>query len=194
MIAPAAASAPAIVRPLEAAEAEARLGELANILVDAVAHGASVNFLAGFTEAEGRAFWTAQLPGLRAGDRRLFVAEDGGRLVGTVVLFFAPQPNAPHRAEIGKMLVLSSHRRGGLGRRLLVTAEAAARDAGRSLLLLDTESGSAGERLYRACGWTEYGRIPGHAHRPDGRLAETTFFYRQLEREPGASPERPASY
>lgn len=39
-------AAVAAVRALDAAEAETRLAELSAILVDAVAHGASVNFLA----------------------------------------------------------------------------------------------------------------------------------------------------
>lgn len=169
------------IRSLDAAEAEMRLEALAAILVDAVANGASVNFMAGFTREEGRAFWRGQLAGIASGERALLVGDDGARLVGTVVLSFAPQPNAPHRAEIGKMLVLSTLRRQGLGRRLLEAAEQAARAAGRNLLLLDTESGSAGDRLYRRCGWIEYGRVPGHAFRPDGRLAETTMFYKRLE-------------
>jgi GNAT superfamily N-acetyltransferase len=173
-------SARTTIRALDAAEAEARLDELADILADAVAHGASVNFMAGFTADEGRGFWRSQLSGLASGGKMLFVGDDGTRLVGTVLLMFAPQPNAPHRADIGKMLVLSSVRRQGLGRRLLVTAEGAARASGRTLLLLDTESGSAGERLYRSCGWIEMGRVPGHAFRPDGRLAETTFLYKTL--------------
>jgi hypothetical protein len=44
------------IRTFDAAETEARLDEVAAILVDAVANGASVNFLAGFGMAEGRAF------------------------------------------------------------------------------------------------------------------------------------------
>ena len=52
---------------------------------------------------------------------------------------FAHQPNAWHRAEITKMLVLSSARRQGLGRRLLATVEQAACEAGRTLLMLDFE-------------------------------------------------------
>ena len=32
--------------------------------------------------------------------------------------------------------------------------------------MLDTESGSAGDLLYRSCGWTEFGRVPGHAFKP----------------------------
>jgi GNAT superfamily N-acetyltransferase len=168
------------IRTLATREAEKRLDELAGILVDAVAHGASVNFLAGFSHAEARAFWEGQLPGLAKGDRVLFAADDGARLLGTTLLFFAPQPNGPHRAEIGKMLVHSTARRGGLGRRLLAAAEAEARTAGRTLLLLDTESGSAGDRLYRACGWTEYGRVPGFALDVRGQPAEATFFMKAL--------------
>jgi GNAT superfamily N-acetyltransferase len=168
------------IRALDAAEAGARLDELAGILVDAVAHGASVNFMTGFTQEDAQAFWQGQLGGIASGGTRLFVGDDGERLVATVLLMFAHQPNAPHRAEIGKMLVLAAARRQGLGRRLLAAAEEAAREAGRTLLLLDTESGSAGDMLYRSCGWTEIGRVPGHAFRPDGRLAETTMFYKAL--------------
>jgi GNAT superfamily N-acetyltransferase len=172
--------APVSIRALDAAEAEARLDELSDILVDAVAHGASVNFMAGFRRDEAREFWRGQLPGIAGGGTRLLVGEDGGRLVGTALLFLAHQPNAPHRAEVGKMLVLSSHRRRGLGRRLLAAAEGAALQAGRTLLLLDTETGSAGDLLYRRCGWTALGGIPGHSYTTDGRLAEATVFFKAL--------------
>ena len=169
------------VRTLDADEAAARLGELSAILVDAVAHGASVNFMAGFSDGEGRAFWRSQLPGIASGGTRLFVVEQGGRLAATALLMFAQQPNAPHRAEVGKMLVHSSARRRGLARRLLGAVEDAAAAAGRTLLLLDTETGSAGEMLYRSCGWICYGRVPDHAFRPDGRLGATTMFYKVLD-------------
>lgn len=184
-----AAPATPTIRRIDAREAEARLGELAAILLDAVAHGASVNFLAGLSEAEARGFWRGQLAGIAAGERVLLAAEQEGRVVGTVVLTHAPQPNAPHRAEIGKMLVHSAHRRQGLGRRLLDAAENAALGSGRTLLLLDTETGSAGELLYRACGWTEMGIVPDHSFRTDGRPAPTTFFYKALapHRQPGGA-------
>jgi GNAT superfamily N-acetyltransferase len=176
---PDAAAVP-VVRILTADEAAARLSELADLLVDAVANGASVNFLAGFRHDEGVAFWRGQVPAIRDGGRALIVAEAAGRIVGTVVVTHAPQPNAPHRAEIGKMLVHSSLRRRGLGARLLAAAEEYARRVGRTLLLLDTEAGSAGERLYRRCGWISFGVVPNHSYRTDGRLAPTTFFYKEL--------------
>lgn len=168
------------IHQLTARQATGRLDELALLLVDAVRSGASINFLAGFSDDQARAFWKGQVPGLQAGERLLLVADTGTAIAGSVIVSFAQQPNAPHRAEIGKMLVLSTLPRQGLGRRLLTAAEDAARCAGRTLLLLDTESGSAGDRLYRACGWQEAGRVADHAFRPDGRLAETTIFTKCL--------------
>ena len=100
------------IAPLEPDEAEQALPDLADVLVDAVRGGASVNFMAGFTRAEAATFWRGQLSGLADGSRTILVArETGGRIVGTVVVTPAPQPNGPHRAEIGKMLVHSSVRR-----------------------------------------------------------------------------------
>lgn len=169
-----------VIREIDAAEAARRIGELGAILVDAVANGASVNFLAGFTQGEAEDFWRGQLPGLGDGSRHLIVADDGSRLVGTVVLTLAPQPNQPHRADVGKMLVLSSQRRQGLGRRLLDAVEMLARAQGRTLLMLDTTSGSAGDLLYRSGGWTEYGVVPDHALSTDGVPSNTTFFYKRV--------------
>ncbi len=168
------------IRRLDAAQAEVRITALGSILGDAVAHGASVNFLAGVSATDTEGFWRRQLPAIAAGETLLFVAEDGVRPIGTVLLMFAPQPNAPHRAEIGKMLVHSTARRQGIGRRLLTAAEDAARAAGRTLLMLDTESGSAGDLLYRSCGWVALGSVPDHAFTPDGRLAPTTLFFKAL--------------
>ncbi len=159
---------------------EIRLSALAPLLVDAVAHGASVNFLAGFGREESEAFWRKQISGLRDGTTHLLVASAEGQPLGHVLLFLAAQSNAPFRAEIGKMIVHSSARRFGLGRDLLAAVEALALSLGRTLLLLDTESGSAGDALYRAAGWVEYGRVPDHALRPDGVPAETTMFYKRL--------------
>ena len=170
------APAPVEIRALSAAEVDTRMAELADILVDAVASGASVNFLAGFDAIDAGQFWRGQLAGIADGSRILIAAGAGARLVGTIVLTFAPQPNAPHRAEIGKMLVHSSAQRRGLGRRLLEVAEAEARRRGRTLLLLDTERESSGEKLYRACGWTEIGKIEGYHYSPDGRLSDTVLF------------------
>ena len=174
------ADEPVSIRRLDGAEAAQRIDELAAILVDAVANGASVNFLAGFGMAEAAGFWRGQMAGIAEGSRILLVAEDRGAIVGTAVLTLAPQPNAPHRADVGKMLVHSSARRRGLATRLLDATEAAARALGRTLLMLDTQTASAGDHLYRSRGWTELGVVPGHALTPDGTPAPTTFFFKHV--------------
>ncbi|MBZ9937139.1 GNAT family N-acetyltransferase [Mesorhizobium sp. BR1-1-16] len=168
------------LRVLSASDAEAALPGLGSLLADVVASGASVNFMHGFSAADAARFWRGQLALIAEGQRILIVAMRGEDIVGTVVVTFAHQPNQPHRADIGKMLVHSSMRRRGLGRRLLTAAEEAASAAGRTLLVLDTETGSAGHALYAACGWTEVGTIPGYALTPDGRPSGATIFYKEI--------------
>jgi GNAT superfamily N-acetyltransferase len=170
-----------VIRALPPNEAARRLDELAALLVDAVESGASVNFMRGLSLDEAAGFWRGQLPGLADGSRVLVTADVDGRIVGTAVVTFAHQPNQPHRAEIGKMLVHSSLRRHGLGARLLSAAEATARTAGRTLLVLDTESGSAGERLYVRSGWIKVGQIPNFSFDPDGHLRAASIFYKEVQ-------------
>jgi GNAT superfamily N-acetyltransferase len=172
------------IRSIDAAEAARLLPGLSELLVDAVAHGASVNFMAGFTHEEATSYWMKQIAGLRGGDRIWLIAERGAKLVGTVMCVFAPQPNQPFRADVSKMLVHSSERRQGIGALLLSEIEAAALAAGKTTLVLDTGAGSAGDRLYRRGGWTAIGSIPDYAYTTDGRPEAATFFYKQLAPTP----------
>jgi hypothetical protein len=56
-----------------------------------------------------------------------------------------------------------------------------ARRIGRTLLILDTETGSTAERLYAKLGWTRFGEVPAYATRPDGRARNAvSFFYKAL--------------
>ena len=59
-------------------------------------------------------------------------------------------------------------------------AEQAARDAGKTLLVLDTLTGSDADRLYSGLGWVRVGEIPDYAMLPAGGLCSTTYFYKQL--------------
>jgi GNAT superfamily N-acetyltransferase len=102
---------------------------------------------------------------------------------GASVSFMAPlTENQPHRADVAKMLVRRSARRRGLGAGLLRAAEEAALAAGRTLLVLDTVTGSEAERLYQRMGWIRVGVVPDYALWPDGRPCDATFFYRRLSR------------
>ncbi len=58
-------------------------------------------------------------------------------------------------------------------------AEASARSAGKSLLVLDTADAHA-EKLYTSLGWTRLGLIPNYALLPDGGFCATTFFWKLL--------------
>ena len=110
----------------------------------------------------------------------LIVAREANRIVGTVQLRLAPLPNARHRAEVAKLLVHRDVRRCGIARMLLAAIERIARREGRTLLVLDTISGSEADHLYRTLGWTAVGSVPNYAAMPDGALAATTYFYRDL--------------
>jgi GNAT superfamily N-acetyltransferase len=172
------------IRTITPGEAEALLPMFADLLVDAVAHGASVNFMAGLTHDVAEAYWQKQIAGFAGGDRIWLVAEDSARVVGMVMCVFFWQPNQHFRGEVSKMIVHSSARQRGIGAMLMTAIEREALKAGKTNLFLDTETASAGERLYRRMGWTELGAIPNVAYRPDGSLAAATLFYKQLAPPP----------
>jgi GNAT superfamily N-acetyltransferase len=168
------------IRRLHALD-DAQVEALADLLVDAVDDGASVGFMYPLEKAKAVAFWRRVADGVAAGERALLIAEDdGGAIVGTVHLMLALPENQPHRADLTKMLVHPRARRRGLGAALMAGAEAMARDCGRTLLVLDTVTGSDAERLYARLGWVRVGEIPEFALLSHGGLWGTTVFFKKL--------------
>jgi GNAT superfamily N-acetyltransferase len=194
---------PVAVRALLPHEARAQVGALSAVLMDCVAGGASVGFMAPLGRARAETFWQDVAEGVAAGERILLVAADRGtgRIVGTVQVVFARQENQPHRGDVAKMLVLRQLRGRGIGAALIAAAEDAARAAGKTLLVLDTVTGSAAERLYARAGWTRVGVIPNYALWPQGGYCDTTVFCKQIApdaaesqrsgRAPGSSSHPP---
>ncbi len=168
------------IRRLGAPEVHAQLDSLAGVLVDCVAGGASVSYMAPFSHEQGRAAFEAVAAEIEQGRRLLLAAYAGGDLVGTVQVILTLPPNQPHRAEIAKLLVHRSARRRGIAELLMERAEAEARAEGKTLLVLDAVTGDAAERLYERLSWTKVGVIPGYALYPDGRLCDTTYFWKAL--------------
>ncbi len=167
------------IRVLSPAEAEACWETLIDLLIDAVESGASVNFVWPMTREKAANWWTGALQSHARGERVILVAEEAGRVVGSVQLIFPGQENQAHRGDIGKLLVHSSARRRGFGAALMRAAEAEARSRGHTLLVLDTEAGSSGDRLYERLGWTRFGVVPGYAMSADGtHVADCAFFYK----------------
>lgn len=152
---------------------------LSEVLCDCVEGGASVSFMQPFSADQSQAFWRGVGGSVARGERALLVAEDAGRIVGTVQVVLAQPDNQPHRGDVSKMLVARGARRHGVGALLMEAAEATARASGKTLLVLDTASADA-ERLYERMGWTRVGVIPGYALLPEGGLCDTTYYYRTL--------------
>ncbi|TNC12343.1 GNAT family N-acetyltransferase [Methylobacterium terricola] len=165
---------------LSPAAAEAALPDLAALLHACVLDGASIGFVLPFALPEAEAFWRDGLPALQSGARRLLVARDDGRIVGSTQVGLAGPPNGRHRAEITKVLVHPDARRRGLGRALMLKAEAIAAADGRSLLILDTRSDDAGEALYRSPGYAVTGVVPDYACSPRGVPEACTFMHKRL--------------
>jgi GNAT superfamily N-acetyltransferase len=168
------------VRRLDPATARDAIGELAGVLVDAVEGGDSVSFMAGFGIEDARGFYESLLPELQCGTRVLLAAYVDGEVVGTVQLVHAWPPNSQHRADVAKLLVDRRARGRGVGRALMERLEEEARADGKTLLVLDTVSERAADRLYERLGWTRLGTVPDYARDPDGSFCDATFFYKHL--------------
>jgi len=165
------------VYTLDAAQIEA----LCDVLIDCVEGGASVSFMHPFGRDRALAFWQRIAQDVRDGKRALIVAEDDAGICGTVQLVLDLPENQPHRAELVKMLVHRRARRQGLAYSLMRAAESTALEHGRTLLVLDTVTGSTAERLYTRLGWQRFGVVPNYALMPDGASSSATFFYKELD-------------
>jgi GNAT superfamily N-acetyltransferase len=167
---------------------------LAALLVDAVEHGAGVNFLAPLNEGVAAAWWRVRSPLVRDGVITAIGAREagadgadgaGGALLGCVLLIRAQQQNGPHRADVSKLLVHSGARRRGIARALMAELERVALAEGRWLLVLDTEAGTAADATYRSLGWQPVGTIPDFALRTDGVPGPATVFFKDLRGSAG---------
>jgi GNAT superfamily N-acetyltransferase len=155
--------------------------ELALVLVDAVASGASVSFMASLTVAEAEQWWRETIDHAHPNAAFLVVRDDEG-IAGTVSMHPAWPPNQPHRADVAKLLVHRRARGLGYARELMREVEARAAARGYTLLTLDTVPDRAADYLYRSAGWTAVGRIPNYALDPDGTPCDTVVFYKDLQR------------
>jgi GNAT superfamily N-acetyltransferase len=169
------------ISSLGAPVGDRELDELADVLADCVAGGASVNFMAGFSNADARRFFDKVEAGVASGELVLLVARLDGVIVGTVQLGLDTPPNQTHRADVKKMLVHRSARGRGVGMALMKAIEEEARQRDRWLLVLDTVPGESGHRLYLRAGWQQCGTVPDYALFPDGRFCATAIMWKRLK-------------
>lgn len=168
------------IRVLNAQETIAALPDLCEVLSDCVNGGASVGFMLPFTPVDAEPFWRSVADAVANGGTIHVVAEVEGKVVGTVQIGLASKPNQPHRGDLMKLLVHRSARGFGLSRQLMEAVEKEAADLGRSLLVLDTATGSDAEAIYPRFGWERVGVIPDYALFPDGSYCGTTLFYKRI--------------
>ena len=113
------------------------------------------------------------------GWRRLWVALEGGQIIGHIDLRSRPEPAARHRCLLG-MGVHRNARRGGLGTALVATAAEWARGQGLEWVDLEVLQGNAPARaLYRKMGFVQTGEIPD-LFRIDGESLGYVFMSLQL--------------
>ncbi|KAI1386393.1 acyl-CoA N-acyltransferase [Hypoxylon trugodes] len=105
----------------------------------------------------------------------------GSELVGVITLIMPPSETGPFRGIVEKLFVSPDFRGKGGSRLLMNHLEAEALKRGRTLLMLDTEIGSAAEKVYPRLGFTEVGRIPRYGISPAGGLKDEVFYYKHLQ-------------
>lgn len=179
------------------------LPALASLLQACVAGGASIGWVSPPGDDEAQAFWRRCLQAAADGQRLMWLAladpADAASVQGTAQLVLDMPANGRHRADIVKVMVHPQARRQGLARALMQQAEAAARTADRSLLVLDTLVGCDAERLYRRLGYQSCGHIPHYARTGLQRVEPTHLMFKRLypgldgvHAEPVASPDAQA--
>src|SRR3954468_17285073 len=124
------------IRPVSPLELDTRIPALVELLRDIVAGGASLGFHSPLHRDVARDYWLIVRRELQAGSRLLIGAFDGDHIVGTGQLALPIWPNAHHRAEVQKLFVAGALRGRGVGRLLVSALHDAARERGRSLILL----------------------------------------------------------
>ena len=166
------------VATLDAAAAASAVRRLAEILVACVADGAAVSYVPPLPHEVARAHMRTAASNAAQGACLLLGAWTGGVLAGTVRVELDTPPNQRHRAQVVELLVDPPYRRRGLGRALMLAAEAEAVRAGRTLMTLGVPTGSTAERLYASLGWTAAGHIPGYTRNGAGQPCAATILYK----------------
>ncbi|ANK74505.1 MULTISPECIES: GNAT family N-acetyltransferase [Ensifer] len=168
------------IRLLDENGAVTAIPALSDVLSDCVEGGASVGFMQPYPPESARGYWQGVAGAVAVGDTLLMVAEEAGRILGTVQVGVAQMPNQPHRGDLKKLLVHRDARGKGVARRLMEAVEREAAARGKTLLVLDTATGSEAEAIYPRLGWERVGVIPDYAMWPEGGLCATTFFYKRI--------------
>jgi ribosomal protein S18 acetylase RimI-like enzyme len=168
------------IASLTADEVAALRPQLVTLLQHNVDAGASIGFLPPLSAAEADVYWQGVEDALCTPYRIMLVAQTGEQVVGSVQLDLVAKPNAPHRAEVIKLMVLPAARRQGIGRALMQAIISRAQEIGRTTLILDTREGDPSEQLYQSLGFVRAGVIPHYVYSENGEMSATVIYYKLL--------------
>jgi len=153
---------------------------LSLLLEDSVNNGASIGFLAPIEKNEVLDYWREVNHKLVQGNSRLWITIQQGKIVGSVQLAFVSKKNGVHRAEVEKLMVLTTARKQGIATLLMNELENFSRENGLHLLVLDTREGDVSELLYSKIGFVRVGVIPNFALSSNGNYDGTVIYYKRL--------------
>ncbi|TQV98778.1 hypothetical protein V2A60_007521 [Cordyceps javanica] len=163
---------------------------LAAIHASCITHDRTIaTFLPPLSHEKLLSWWKSRIAEIADGNRVMFLLVDGmepsGRIrgpeiMGVVMLFMPPSETGPFRCMVENLLVHKSFRGRGGARLLMDALEVEALKQHRTMLLLDTETGSSAEAVFKKLGYTEMGRIPNYGISPTGELKDGTFFYKDI--------------
>ncbi|MCU4362459.1 MULTISPECIES: GNAT family N-acetyltransferase [Acinetobacter] len=153
---------------------------LSLLLKDSVNNGASIGFLAPLEKNEVLNYWCDVNHKLAQGNSRLWIAIQQGKIVGSVQLSLVGKKNGVHRAEVEKLMVLTTARKQGIATFLMNELEIFSREKGLRLLVLDTREGDVSELLYSKIGFVRVGVIPNFALSSTGNYDGTAIYYKRL--------------
>ncbi len=92
---------------------------LSLLLEDSINSGASIGFLAPIEKNEVLNYWGEVNHKLVQGNNRLWIAIQQGKIVASVQLSLVSKKNGVHRAEVEKLMVLTSVRKQGIATLLM---------------------------------------------------------------------------
>ncbi|WP_151745014.1 GNAT family N-acetyltransferase [Acinetobacter calcoaceticus] len=153
---------------------------LSLLLEDSINSGASIGFLAPLEKNEVLNYWREVNHKLSQGNSRLWIAIQQAKIVGSVQLSLVSKKNGVHRAEVEKLMVLSTARKQGIATLLLNELEKFSREMDLRLLVLDTREGDVSELLYSKIGFVRVGVIPNFALSSNGSYDGTAIYYKSL--------------
>lgn len=153
---------------------------LSLLLEDSVNNGASIGFLAPIEKNQVLNYWREVNNKLVHSNSRLWIAIQQAKIVGSVQLSLVSKKNGVHRAEVEKLMVLTTARKQGIATLLLNELENFSRENSLRLLVLDTREGDVSELLYSKIGFVRVGVIPNFALSSNGNYDGTAIYYKKL--------------